>query len=485
MLCQTCKSIFGGPVPAAKSSSGSIVWHDHHTTEKAIQSSANAGCQICVPLWRDTDFHNSKYDGPDSQYPGLFTLYAVEPAEKSLEETIKQGSDFVLLLRISAKNWTWDLDMKFYILSGKNFGQTVTQVSTHNQVAHDPLDLSSNDCTQLYLSVRKEIVSQWLSNCVQNHPECCTLPSESWFPTRLIDLGPPSSNFTPRLIITHEHPAFQVFANSPRIKGLSRPVYATLSHCWGKLQPLKLLTSNIDDMKQSFSMDLVPKTFADAFLVAKDLGIQFIWIDSLCIIQDSRGDWLKESAMMGTVYGAAHLNIAATGVVDGSEGLLFNHDPRYAAPTQISIGWEGLPEKLYLVIEDKKAWGNRFEDFPLCQRAWILQERILAPRILHFTKEQYIWECRRHVLSEFFPNGLPNHLRDYHAVRNFVLPSLQGSFPVAWARVIRLYTRAKLTFPQDKLTAISGLASEMRRCGHVSGRYIAGMWESQLPISLL
>jgi len=103
-------------------------------------------------------------------------------------------------------------------------------------------------------------------------------------------------------------------------------------------------------------MDLVLKTFADAFLVVNGLGIQFIWIDSLCIIQDSRGDWLKESAMMGRVYGAAYLNIAATGAVDGSEGLLFDHDPRAVAPTQISIRWEGRPEKLYLVVEDENAW---------------------------------------------------------------------------------------------------------------------------------
>jgi len=333
--------------------------------------------------------------------------------------------------------------------------------------------------------VTKKIISQWLSDCVKNHHECCTSPSEPFFPTRLIDLGPLPSHLSPTLIITHEHPAFQAFDDSPCTERVSRPVYATLSHCWGKLQPLRLLTSNIDDMKKGFSMDLILKTFADAFLVVKGLGIQFIWIDSLCIIQDSRGDWLKESAMMGTVYGTAYLNIAATGAVDGSEGLLFNHDPRAVAPTQISVRWEGRPEKLYLVVEGEDAWRKRFEGFPLCRRAWALQERVLAPRILHFTKEQLIWECRRHVLSESFPNGLPEHLRNYHVVRNFVLPSLQGSFPTAWAGVVRLYTGAELTVPQDKLIAISGLASEMRLCGHASSRYLGGMWESQLPISLL
>jgi hypothetical protein len=188
---------------------------------------------------------------------------------------------------------------------------------------------------------------------------------------------------------------------------------------------------------------------------------------------------------MSNFYVAAYLNFAATGAVDGSEGLLFDHDPRAVAPTHINIHWEGLPEKLSLVVESEPAWGDRFEGFPLCRRAWALQERILAPRILHFTKEQLIWECCRHVLSESFPNDLPDHLRDYHAVRNFVLPSLQGSFPAAWARMVRLYTGAKLTVPHDKLIAISGLASEMRLCRHASGRYIAGMWESRLPISLL
>jgi hypothetical protein len=121
--------------------------------------------------------------------------------------------------------------------------------------------------------VSKKIISQWLSGCVQYHRECCTSPSESRFPTRIIDLGPLLSHLTPRLIITHEHPASQAFADSTCTERVSRPVYATLSQCRGKLQPLKLLTSNIDDMKKGFSMDLVLKTFADAFLIVNGLGI--------------------------------------------------------------------------------------------------------------------------------------------------------------------------------------------------------------------
>jgi hypothetical protein len=126
MLCKTCESIFEGPISAARSSSGSIVWHNHHADEEVIRSSANAGCQICVPLWRDIDFTNSKCDGPDPPYPELFTLYAVDPAGRSLENTISQDSAFVLLLRISARKWTWDDYLEFHIVPGKHSSQTAT-----------------------------------------------------------------------------------------------------------------------------------------------------------------------------------------------------------------------------------------------------------------------------------------------------------------------------------------------------------------------
>jgi len=144
MLCKTCESTFEGPIPATRSSSGSTVWHNHHADEEVIRSSANAGCQICVPLWQEIEFTNSKCNGPDPQYPELFTLYAIQPAGGSLEKTISQDSTFVLLIRISARKWTWDNCLEFHIVPDKHSSQTATSVSTHNLVTQDPPDLSSN-----------------------------------------------------------------------------------------------------------------------------------------------------------------------------------------------------------------------------------------------------------------------------------------------------------------------------------------------------
>lgn len=123
--------------------------------------------------------------------------------------------------------------------------------------------------------------------------------------------------------------------------------------------------------------------------------------------------------------------------------------------------------------------------YPLNRRAWALQERFLSTRILHFTTEQLVWECRKHAASESFPYGLPNHIQEYHSERNRLLnPSSTASSP-SWSEVVRLYSKGKLTFPSDKLVAISGLASEMRHRGLASGRFLAGLWEAELPRSLL
>lgn len=142
------------------------------------------------------------------------------------------------------------------------------------------------------LSINKSKL--WFNNCNQNHPDC--QPANSWFPKRVLQLG------------TLDNPLLRLHLRD-RIDAQTNPQYATLSHCWGKLKIAQLLKSIIVDMVKSIDPSGLPKTFQEAISLTRTLGLAFIWIDSLCIIQDSHEDWLEQSSQMGKVYADSACNI--------------------------------------------------------------------------------------------------------------------------------------------------------------------------------
>jgi hypothetical protein len=155
------------------------------------------------------------------------------------------------------------------------------------------------------------VAKQWLNECTTEHRLCARKKNAS-LPTRLIDIGV-STTISPRLCETSEV--------------ASCTKYATLSHCWGQYMPKKLLQDSFLSMKNRIELSDLSKTFQDVMKIAQYLGVRYIWIDSLCIIQDSQEDWQKESGLMGQVYSNSVCNISATGASDGSKGLFFDRHP--------------------------------------------------------------------------------------------------------------------------------------------------------------
>ncbi len=138
--------------------------------------------------------------------------------------------------------------------------------------------------------------------------------------------------------------------------------YLTLSHCWGSFMPKRLLKSTLEPMKRSIRFDELSKTFQDALAVTRQLGMRYIWIDSLCIIQDSDEDWRRESAQMGHIYASSHCNLAATSAADGSEGLFFDRDTLPLQPLRVEVG-----PKTFNVVHNA-LWGRNVESAPLNRR---------------------------------------------------------------------------------------------------------------------
>ena len=177
--------------------------------------------------------------------------------------------------------------------------------------------------------------------------------------------------------------------------------YTTLSHCWGQLAIKKLEKDTLKDMVKKIAISELPKTFQDAVVVTRELGIRYLWVDSLCIIQDSAEDWATESSNMRLIYKNCILNIAATAAQDSSIGCFFDRNTNIVRPCRIEITETGIYDFL-----SSNAWFDDVISAPLNQRAWVVQEQLLAPRVLHFGKTQLFWECNETVsfsVSILFP----------------------------------------------------------------------------------
>lgn len=277
----------------------------------------------------------------------------------------------------------------------------------------------------------------------------------------------------------------------------------TLSHCWGGSCVLKLTTTNLETLRQGLPKRVLPKTFQHAFSVTRKLGCTLIWIESLCILQDSVQDWRKESSAMSDVYANAVCNIAATGSSNPHEGLFRDRDPLVVEPCIVQKNWKG-EEIQYVVITNDTAYLDQITRAPLNHRAWVLQERLLSRRLLQFGHEQIFWECPCLIACEGQPCGIidkPNLIsdpvrRDESLLRHCVSKAkaeaghIESSndmdeqhFLDVWQHVAMIYTRCDLTRTSDKYVAISGVVDMLQHSWN--DQYLAGVWKSQLPSAAL
>lgn len=209
------------------------------------------------------------------------------------------------------------------------------------------------------------------------------LQPPSKLPTRVIDVGGDDGDPI-RLVETSQDPA---------VTGR----YVALSHRWGDLsqdQRFCTYADNIAQRKERIEYDELPASFRDAVRVARALGVRFLWIDSLCIIQEDPEDWAAEAGRMEQVFSHAYCTIAASSAESSLAGFLGGRRPRDAImlPTP-----EGSPLYLGEDIDDFRA---DVENSVLSSRGWVLQERALSRRTIYFTSTQVYWECGNGVVCE-------------------------------------------------------------------------------------
>ncbi|KAL8990022.1 MAG: hypothetical protein Q9169_008226 [Polycauliona sp. 2 TL-2023] len=245
-------------------------------------------------------------------------------------------------------------------------------------------------------------INDWLNVCLGSHKTCRSQHLHS-LPSRVIDVGPTDGSRDPKLIITLGMRAF----------------YVALSHCWGKPTesdpPNSRTTSaNFEDVMEGCPMHTLPQNFQDAITTVRKLGFRYLWIDALCIIQDSTQDWEKEAAQMDAIYRSAGLTIAATSASSKSDGFLKRS--RCSRPIMWVPPAANVSEGVCIRYQPDRATYSRqhaIESSAWNKRGWTFQERILSSRVLHFAQERLYWECRKVEGSE---ENEPERDKRYHTL---------------------------------------------------------------------
>lgn len=457
-LCKFCRVFFDTWSSVCdfflKSHSYRVLVSAHYDTMSDLKKSASIGCHLCALFLSILHITYFRFQGSgnhlllDQLKPYRIEIFDESPY--SHERCEEMGNS----LRISLKFWSIEDGIrstkvavaKMMIDKVSNSGRWSRQFQidkNHGQKNSDELRLG---CTEESAA----LAQAWLQECSSGHSACRQREEASILPTRLIKIDCQEI----RLCISADENCSK---------------YATLSHCWGKAEVLRLQRDNLQAFLERIPYDKLCKTFRDAIDIARVLGFSWLWIDSLCIIQGDSEDWSREASRMATVYGLSSLNIAATAALDGTIGCLFERDLKYTEMQKVEVKINH--QKQVYTFVDRFLYRENIASAPLTRRAWAVQERILAPRTLHFTKSQLFWECRTNRACETFADTLPEAVCD----DLFYLPEQELQ---SWSKIIKIYTRCSLTNENDRLIAISGVARQHQKKN--GDKYFAGLWQSRI-----
>ncbi|KAK9780572.1 putative Heterokaryon incompatibility protein-domain-containing protein [Seiridium cardinale] len=234
--------------------------------------------------------------------------------------------------------------------------------------------------------------------------------------------------------------------------------YVALSHMWGKVHTLTLQTTNWVQYGSDIPWSVLPKTFQDGVKTSQALGFRYIWIDSLCILQDSRQDWDEAAATMASVYQNATLVLGASSARTQTQAAVY-------------------------VRQDIQHCGNSSIDEPLATRAWTFQERLLAQRFMSYNEKELHWECDTSWRCEC---GVGDYLQQgdhaYELRRSLKDCTLLQAYDKWRFAIVRRYSGRDLTVESDKLQALSAVAKVFEE--KLGDLYLAGIWRGDLVASL-
>jgi hypothetical protein len=499
MLCAVCISIFQNDLNTPQYVS--ITTGRHHASMADVEAAARQGCYLCSELVLDYDyeavdnttttvslsFELQFYD--HHRYSSRRGQICILSFASSDEQLISASYEIVYTGHLS-KPLGYD---SFLQLAREDLEKEPWRVRNDGfSSSTEAVPESTGDPKVL------KIAEGWLERCLKQHSNCENpefSANAQWYPKRLLDL----SRSGQRLISTEEE------------KPEGR--YATLSHCWGPNPSICCLTAdNGNEMQTDIPTQLLTKTFRDAVAATKMLKIRYLWIDSLCIMQSGTGsaeDWQEHAIAMRHIYANALVNIAAARAESGADGAFVSRSDIFLRPCHVLWKWPSksgrnvAADAFWTIRKVSRHQSHGIRTLPLYTRGWVVQERFLAPRLLHFGRDRIFWECKGlGMVEESFPRGFSDSCPEYESVLTWPfdlsdiaqeLPQLTDqrksqtvSDPIwaRWQEMINEYTRCDLSFPdKDLFIALAGIAEKFGE--HYDHQYVAGSFRQHLPFDLL
>lgn len=481
MLCAVCMSIFQTDAKQGL----------HHKNFQSLATAAKNGCRICLYLRSNLFSEHLSHIEYQVRWENAWEfLWNIEFYDAV------SGPSINLDKSRSYSNWFLFVDvfsLRKPPIGYEDFLALVVadQISEPTRVRTEfpPLrEIPDNTGHQEVARLAKK----WLQTC-KDHHDCGSASEDGWYPKRLIHVG--DDQQSPRLIVSKDE----------RPEGC----YAALSHCWGENPEFLVLTSdNLSNFCTEIQLQNLPASFRDAVITCRRIGIPYIWIDSLCILQSGLGsheDWLSHSEDMHLVYHNCALNISIDVSENPHGGAFRSRDPMYLQDCYVWTPFRTPPKPssesehdvddskersdlwniCAIFTSDDFSWSRI--DLPLSYRAWVFQERLLSPRTLHFVSDRISWECdRSRNLTEYLPGGVGDDVWngfDCMAQNAFSVRE-KGDLFTYYLGLVSQYTDRRLSHPdEDKLVAFAAVA---RRCISWFGSdYCAGIFRSTMPQGLL
>ncbi|KAH8807890.1 heterokaryon incompatibility protein-domain-containing protein [Xylogone sp. PMI_703] len=495
MICERCERI-----PLGLFFRDTSIQYELHENLISFIVSANSGCHSCRLLLRQratqlSDLPSPPNRGPEGERDGYWLEW--DEHEDSL---------------VLASGWN-----HYFIDYDSETGLRTTDIIP--------------DLAPAASSESLAIIKTWIDKCLKEHDSCQS--GNGILPTRLIDVGSTDNRQKIRIVENH-----QLAGQQAR--------YFAFSYCWGKKtkeSSWTLTQKNIEQFKTKISPDRLPRSFHDLIKLARALEVRYVWIDALCILQDSTDDWTREAGLMAHIYENALCTIVSP-ASDPTEPLFIERNPTLTRPATLNLSVnEGGPSLAVRFLPVIPAWIPNFEmDFshddgsglkakqPTRERAWCLQEFELSRRIVIFTTHQCIWLCREMQCSEekfsemseplavaaskqapkthwtgfklpllsnqllWWPFGLFSRAARLSSLEYVAHSSITKALfkrKIAeppglyqqWEKLVEEFTRRNLTQPADRISAIAGLAEKRQR--EMNDRYLMGLWENDLQNHLL
>ncbi|ETS73894.1 hypothetical protein PFICI_13760 [Pestalotiopsis fici W106-1] len=435
-----------------------------HSRYSALCLSAEQGCNFCRLLRQALVYEFSVYETPDPPAGN---------AQISLSARVwKDGARLGNLAVICNGRGSAEIEVLYDPPS--------EQISTFSLVPNFA-DLVS-------------MIQSWVIRCLETHTMCHTPGNEPnatpyggkvQLPTRVIDVGsrdPQGGWPDPKIHITQQE---------------ERGIYTALSYQWGvKSHSCRTTESTLTSFKQGIPWNIMPKTMQDAIIVTREMGVRYVWIDALCIVQAHQGndgDWRSEAENIGSYYRNALVTLSAVSALTCHEGFL---GPRPQTTYSISDPYILIEDTTsrahrYLVHLPKPYYTAEITHSKLQRRGWVVQERLFSSRMVHFGHRFVSWECSCQQAPEWDPEGHDEDSQEgaddssmMYKIQSWLARPREEQLTQVWTSFIEYYTTAQLTYHSDRLVAVSSLVKTLEEAYEPKPRYMVGLWEESLPLSL-